>query len=424
MCRGRPPAPDEGRAPYLPVRMRWIVLALGVVLALAGGVLLARAGEEPESAPRAAEASAPEAPDAAPAPMPDAQAPDTVIVRRRSGIPGGWAARLRATEGVGAVTRVERGQALVRRAGGTGGRPARRIPAGHVVLADFLAVDPRGYAALLPPGSRPAVERLRPGTALLSKTSARVRRLGRGGTLRLAGGRRLRVVGVVDDGLVRATELVVHRADGPRLSAGRPYLLAAGPADPIRRTLRIPPGRRRSRGGTVVAALGPAPWQVTGGIARPARLKARFGEPALRLPVGDDWVDIDSGFTRRHIASARVPILGTVTCHRRMLPPLRAALGELARRGLARLVDPGDYAGCFAPRRIPGSGSLSLHAWGLAIDLNASANPYGERPRQDRRLVRIFERHGFTWGGRWPTAPDGMHFEFHGEGPTGRRSGS
>jgi hypothetical protein len=25
------------------------------------------------------------------------------------------------------------------------------------------------------------------------------------------------------------------------------------------------------------------------------------------------------------------------------------------------------------------------------------------------------ERHGFTWGGRWPTAPDPMHFEWQGD---------
>jgi hypothetical protein len=108
-----------------------------------------------------------------------------------------------------------------------------------------------------------------------------------------------------------------------------------------------------------------------------------------------------------------VPIIGAVTCHRAFIPPLRRALGRLERRGLERLVDPSDYAGCYAPRRIPASGSLSLHAWGLAIDLNASQNPQGDRPRQDPRLVRAFEREGFTWGGRWPTAPDGMHFELH-----------
>jgi D-alanyl-D-alanine carboxypeptidase len=36
--------------------------------------------------------------------------------------------------------------------------------------------------------------------------------------------------------------------------------------------------------------------------------------------------------------------------------------------------------------------------------------PQGLSSRQDRRLVSIFERWGFTWGGRW-LVPDGMHFE-------------
>src|SRR3712207_7182361 len=98
-----------------------------------------------------------------------------------------------------------------------------------------------------------------------------------------------------------------------------------------------------------------------------------------------------------------------------MTPPLRRAPGPLGRRGLARLVAPGASAGCFAPRRIPGSGSPSLHAWGLAIDLNAAANPFGARPRQDRRLVAAMARRGFDWGGDWPT-PDAMHFEYRGAG--------
>jgi hypothetical protein len=98
-----------------------------------------------------------------------------------------------------------------------------------------------------------------------------------------------------------------------------------------------------------------------------------------------------------------------------MVAPLRRALGRLKRQHLARLVDRRDYAGCFAARRIPDTGALSLHAWGLAVDINASKNPQGSKPRQDRRVVRAFEREGFTWGGRWPTAPDGMHFELHGD---------
>jgi hypothetical protein len=62
-----------------------------------------------------------------------------------------------------------------------------------------------------------------------------------------------------------------------------------------------------------------------------------------------------------------------------------------------------------------------LHAWGLAVDLNARANPFGGRSRQDPRLVRIMERHGFSWGGDFPTRPDPMHFEFRGRAePAGR----
>ena len=76
-----------------------------------------------------------------------------------------------------------------------------------------------------------------------------------------------------------------------------------------------------------------------------------------------------------------------------------------------------DNAGCYAPRRIPTSWTLSLHAWGLAVDLNASRNPQGQKPHQDLRLVHVMERHGFWWGGRWPTVPDGIHFEYHGDGP-------
>ncbi len=133
----------------------------------------------------------------------------------------------------------------------------------------------------------------------------------------------------------------------------------------------------------------------------------------MRLPYGEDWIGVEPGWLRRNVVTRSVPILGPVTCNRRLFPPLRRALRTLERRGLSRLVDRADYAGCYAPRRIPGSGSLSLHAWGLAIDLNAAANPQLRGSRQDRRLVRAMEDAGFTWGGRWPTLPDPMHFELH-----------
>jgi hypothetical protein len=316
--------------------------------------------------------------------------------------PSRAARRLRRHPAVSAATPVGRGAVLLRVGVGADGRVVQRVRAGYAVPLDVLAVDPAGYAATLPEPQREPFAKLRPGTAILSTTSSGLRGLGAGGELRLDGGRRLRVVGVVDDTALRDAEIALASRDR-RVRPLRSTVVVSlrapvTPRELIRRT-------ERGAAARIVDGAGPV------GPARPAQLKVQFGEPAVGLPYGDDWIRIDPAFVRRHIVSRRVPILGSVTCHRAMFRPLRAALGELARRGLARLVDPGDYAGCYAPRRIQARGQLSLHAWGVAIDLNASANPFMGRSRQDPRLVRTMERYGFTWGGEWPTRPDPMHFE-------------
>jgi D-alanyl-D-alanine carboxypeptidase len=299
---------------------------------------------------------------------------------------GRAARRLRDHPAVEAATPVGRGVVLLRK------RPGWAIP------LDVLVVDPERYARTI---SEP-FERLGPGTAILSTTSAGLRDAEVGDRLRLAGGRSLRVVGIVSDAALRDAELAM--ADGDRR------------VDPLRSTvvvtLREPVSpeelaRTAERGAAARIYDGPG----ADGPARPLKLKVEFGEPAVGLPYGDDWIRLDPRWVRRNIVTRSVPILGGVTCHREMIPPLRRALGDLRRRGLSRLVNPGDYAGCYAPRRIQARGQLSLHAWGVAIDLNASANPFMGRSRQDRRLVRAMERQGFTWGGDWPTRPDPMHFE-------------
>jgi hypothetical protein len=88
-------------------------------------------------------------------------------------------------------------------------------------------------------------------------------------------------------------------------------------------------------------------------------------------------------------------------------------LSEVVRQGLSTLIHPDEFAGCFAARIIPGSvgEAISAHTWGAALDINARSNPLGAPPTQDPRLVAIFKRWGFTWGGAW-MRPDGMHFEF------------
>jgi hypothetical protein len=312
---------------------------------------------------------------------------------------------------VSAATVLGRGVALLRRTRDERGRGVQRVPAGYAIPLDAIAVDPRRYARTVPADARAAFARLRRGTTVISRTEARLRGVEAGAVLKLTEGRRMRVAAVVDDAVLRDAEVAVAEGD-PRVPPLRTTVIVA-----LRAPVTLRELIRRAQRGAAARILpgGPVPPAGPIGPARPGRLKVRFGEPAVGLPYGSDWVRISPGFVRRHIVRRRVPILGTVTCHRAMVPHLRAALGELARRGLARLVNPGDYAGCYAPRRIQPRGQLSLHAWGLAVDLNASRNPFRGRSQQNRRLVRTMEKHGFTWGGRWPTRPDPMHFEYRGD---------
>jgi hypothetical protein len=54
---------------------------------------------------------------------------------------------------------------------------------------------------------------------------------------------------------------------------------------------------------------------------------------------------------------------------------------------------------------------LSMHAFGLAFDINTSTNQLGTQGDMHPRVVEILERWGFEWGGRWRPRPDPMHFE-------------
>ena len=326
-------------------------------------------------------------------------------MRRRGGVPASWADRLRRVAGVTAVARTARTQALLRRSRRGDGATVDTVPSGYAIPLDALVVQPRAYARVVPE-ARGELAPLRRGSALLSRTSARLRRLGVGGRLDVAGGSELRVAGVVDDQLAALAEVVLSRAPGRRPAGDR----AAPRQDHAPGSDRAQAGGKRRRARPQrFAGVGSSPALV----ARPLEIKAQFGEFAVGLPYGTDWIGIEPGWLRRNVVTRSVPILGPVTCNRRLFAPLRRALRTLERRGLSRVVDRTDYAGCHAPRRIPGSGSLSLHAWGLAIDLNAAANPRLRGSRQDSRLVDAMEDAGFTWGGRWPTVPDPMHFELH-----------
>lgn len=126
--------------------------------------------------------------------------------------------------------------------------------------------------------------------------------------------------------------------------------------------------------------------------------------------LGGGMIAPDPAWVSSHIVTDTVPILGRVTCNRLLFPQLKAALAEVQARGLAGTIH--TTAGCYYPRFIAGTSSLSNHAFGLAIDIDAPQNERGTAGQMNRQVVQIFEEWGFTWGGTWHYT-DPMHFEMN-----------
>ena len=95
-------------------------------------------------------------------------------------------------------------------------------------------------------------------------------------------------------------------------------------------------------------------------------------------------------------------------CNKQIVAPLIQAFTNLIDRGVVNELKTWD--GCFNVRRKRGLKSLSLHSWGIAIDINAAWNGLGKEPTMSKELVKCFTDAGFDWGGTW-TRKDGMHFQ-------------
>lgn len=151
------------------------------------------------------------------------------------------------------------------------------------------------------------------------------------------------------------------------------------------------------------------------------RTKQLLGEFAYR-PTSGDQLELTPGWQEAniHVRTQFAGVAVKAACHNRAHPDIQGALNEIAASGLADLIDVADtnrYGGCFNPRwnRVTGNlGFVSRHAWGQALDINVSQNPQGSTPRLDCRIVRIFRKWGFAWGGNFASR-DGMHFEWVGE---------
>ncbi|OGT45878.1 MAG: hypothetical protein A3E83_00660 [Gammaproteobacteria bacterium RIFCSPHIGHO2_12_FULL_41_20] len=128
-----------------------------------------------------------------------------------------------------------------------------------------------------------------------------------------------------------------------------------------------------------------------------------------------------------HVFGNRYPLrVTTINGVAKKLQHISAALEKLPRSYYRYLNNPG---GSFYWRKVAGQGYLSSHSFGIAVDINSQYSnywlwdyqrykrPVSQLPRPNHipiEIVRIFEKEGFFWGGRWYFY-DTMHFEYRPE---------
>jgi len=160
--------------------------------------------------------------------------------------------------------------------------------------------------------------------------------------------------------------------------------------------------------GPLTAPVPPLPAKAAGIIGQ-SQLTALFGKPRDPAPylVVLDFSEFKNAFT--HVKDyLGHPWSCRIYAHKLMEAPLRQAFKSLVEGSFASELH--TFDGCVCVRPMTSGNGWSVHSWGLAIDLNAGANPYGGRPKLSTGFVKCFTDAGFEWGGNWRT-PDGMHFQ-------------
>ena len=284
---------------------------------------------------------------------------------------------------------------------------ARPLPA--------AGVDPSAFRAFTPPGTaevtavwNAAVR----GELVVSHDAAKRMNLPLGGNVNVVEPSGtltpFRIGAYADTGLAGVDVVVANDvADRLALPAPNAVLVAAGPADLNGLTKAA---KQAAPAGAAVDLLNHPVVNgrafMNGGDAAKA-----FGVlPYKAYP--DGTIVPDPAWVSANIVRATVAILGKVTCHRLMIPQLAGALQDIVNAGLADRIHREQYQGCYVPKLIEDSNSISMHTWGLAVDLNVPTNQRGTHGDMDPRVVAIFKSWGFRWGGDYvQSPPDPMHFE-------------
>jgi hypothetical protein len=375
--------------------------------ALLVGVGLAAAGCTHASAPRARALAVPDAPAVQ---VVRDQTPAAPTARAQLAALAG--PRLRPdvlVSGTKALTATEVHQVIALAPGSIAYATGNVHLAGKMV--HVASVDPatfRRFAAAGTAESTAVWQTVANGGAIASHDLAKRLGLKLGKDVQVVGPRTLSLrLGALATTGIPDTDLVVDADTGRSLGIAQPtaVLLNAGKKDPASLASMV----RKLTGAAAEVDLLTAPASNPVAFLTGSRAAKAFGAFSYTF-FPDGTIQPDTNWVATNIQSTTVPILGRVTCHRLMIPQLRGALQDVVNAGLSSSLH--SYDGCYVPRFIEHNPShaISLHTWGIAIDMDASTNYRGIKGTMDPKVVTIFKRWGFRWGGDW-SYTDPMHFE-------------
>ncbi len=136
---------------------------------------------------------------------------------------------------------------------------------------------------------------------------------------------------------------------------------------------------------------------------------------SLHWPNANIWIkmfEVPKSFPNWRIMQTQIPVTH-IACNLDIHRPLSQALDLIVNRGLQDQLF--TFDGAWNIRPVRGGQLMSAHSWGLAIDINAMANPLGGPVTMTQDLANCFQEVGFDWGARFHRV-DGMHFSYGFEG--------
>jgi hypothetical protein len=165
--------------------------------------------------------------------------------------------------------------------------------------------------------------------------------------------------------------------------------------------------------GNTLASSDTAPDTVLSAPSPPPTPKEAVGGPYSSY--GDPRAP---GWFNDNITQVESPSGAKFSVNKQAAPAFQGFLTDL--HALGYTVDP-KTSGGYNLRNITGGTTLSPHAYGVAIDINPSDNPYSRDSKGGTlktdlppNVGQLAAKWGLDWGGNWTSLKDPMHFEYRG----------